>query len=464
MIARKKSTLILIIVIGVILVAAAVISLYFTTDLLKTTEQLFYKFMGKNMAIMQVVEDEDLEGISGKKKVVPYEKQTDITVQDMNDDQSMVNKFKIVANTKVDEDMKKQASDIILKYNDLNLFDVSYKKQDKLHALTSSEIVSAYIAVKNENLKDLAKKIDEDIDINNVPNAITKTNYSSIINISDDDKELIYDTYGEIIKNNIGKDSFSKEKKVEIQIDGVNYLTTAYKLTLNNAESTNLVITLLETLKQDSVTLNLIVSKMKLVFEDESINVEYVNEKIQQAINKLRDIDMQNEKITLTVYTYKGELMRTALEIGSSSTLYELENKITGTVQRINLYSRMPEESVKYIFTKEKTINETIFRLNVNYLEGAQISISNITTGKVDSENIVREFLVEYLEGDTDYQISSKESTTFRSDLVVPELENEQYLIVNDCSSSEITQLTELLSAKIIEVFGEKMNLLGLVQ
>jgi len=195
-----------------------------------------------------------------QKKQVGYE--TNSTFKIESTANSSKNVIQLNVNHK--ENVKKEKNYINLKasYNNNQLLDVSYAKSNDIIALKCEEIVKQYfVGIKNENIKEFFKNLGL-TDVSKIPDKIETTNITETATITDEEKNHIFETYFDVIMNNISKDNFSKINDSTIAKMGVMYNTTAYRLDLSAEELRSLEIKLLETLKQDSITLNMITTKI----------------------------------------------------------------------------------------------------------------------------------------------------------------------------------------------------------
>lgn len=499
MVARKKGMLILFIILGVLVVlGGAFTALYFSTDLFKKPEKLFFKYFLMNDSIFEMVDDKTFVGILEKSTQNPYESKVELTARAPKDEDDLINKIKLEVNTKSDSSNDKQNTEIVLKYNDLNLFNMKYKQQGDLYGINADEVIpGVYLAAKNENLKTFAKKINPDSDASNFVNKISFNNIPKVFEISEGEKENFYNLYTQVIKNEVPDTAFTKEKQVKIQLDGVEYTTTAYKLTIGYADGKNLLIKALETLKQDSITLNLLVSKYKLIEGDEQINLDTINKIIDQYISQLKEIKADNnDKLTITTYAYKDQLLKTDVEyteivekikfetsFGFDSeeeektnkepeyarynVKIEVANKIEGAVQTLNILKQSDDLSERYIITREKSTNETTYNLNYSQ-DGEQYILASLTnTGNEASDNFLQELEVKIFVGDDKkegYNINCKKSTTFKDSVETKNLEDDSYLVLNDCSKEQLEQVFKLVVERANVVLSEKMKLLEIVE
>ncbi len=123
--------------------------------------------------------------------------------------------------------------------------------------------------------------------------------------------------YKELLYKEINKANYNREKKDIIKIQDKKYEVNKNVLILNKEQSIDIAIKILQNLKEDSITLNIISNKIKTISSDsEYVNIEKINEEIQKYIDELEKQEKNNEEyIKIEVYDYKGKTIRFNLYI-----------------------------------------------------------------------------------------------------------------------------------------------------
>lgn len=153
----------------------------------------------------------------------------------------------------------------------------------------------------------------------NYPNKIDYENkkYKDLFKISEEEKQHIKTMYKDLLYKEIDKANYNREENNIIKIQDKKYEVNKNVLILNKEQSINIAIKILQNLKEDSITLNLITNKIKTISSDsEYINIDKINEKIQEYIDKLEKEERNNEEyIKIEVYDYRGKTIRFDLYI-----------------------------------------------------------------------------------------------------------------------------------------------------
>lgn len=123
--------------------------------------------------------------------------------------------------------------------------------------------------------------------------------------------------YRDLLYKEIDKANYNREKNDIIKLQDKKYEVNKSVLILNKEQSINIAIKILQNLKEDSITLNLITNKIKTISPDsEYVNIDRINEEIQKYIDELEKQERNNEEyIKIEVYDYKGKTIRFNLYI-----------------------------------------------------------------------------------------------------------------------------------------------------
>ena len=143
--------------------------------------------------------------------------------------------------------------DININFNNENIFRTEYIHDGEIYGLRFPEKFNQFLAVKNNNIKQVAQNagLTED-QIALIPNQIKEFNYTEIFNFTDEELATIQDRYLKIIDESIPNDKYSKQKPM-ITVGEKSYNTTAYSVTLTQEQANDIYIKLLEQLKNDDV-------------------------------------------------------------------------------------------------------------------------------------------------------------------------------------------------------------------
>lgn len=331
MMARKKRiTLIIVIVVLILLIIGGIfLVLYLNTDMFKSNQTLFIKYLGKNSENIQ-----RLENIINKTeydellKTNPYNVTSEIKVNytenvgttEENNNNS-INQLKITVDGQTDNNNNYDYRNIKLLKNDEQIMQNEILHTSNNYGIKFTDLFNQYVVVENQNLKDLLKRIgytDEQIEY--VPDSINFDNdILQDIKFSNEEIESLINKYTIIITQNIGEANFQRQKNQVIEINGQNYSANAYILVLTKEQLNNIYINILENLKEDETVLNKIEAIQnkinQLTLGKESIDFKNdLIEKIDLTIQKIRQTNIGTDETKIVVYENNGETISTCIQ------------------------------------------------------------------------------------------------------------------------------------------------------
>ncbi|MCI8383460.1 MAG: hypothetical protein HFJ33_01025 [Clostridia bacterium] len=264
---KKRKMLFLASIIAILLIIMVVcMILYFTTDMFKSNQTLFAKYVGQNITNIEKMYDE--VGTSEYDEELKQNKYTTDTKIKINyteelgksteNTRNSINQLNLQIKGQGDETNQYNYQDIYLYNNDKKITEVEYVKTKDVYGIKFSDLFGKFLLIQNdENIKDILKKAgyaEETLD--NIPNNI-EFNYDlqEIFEFSDEEKQNLQTKYLDIIKTNSAKENFSKQKNQTIQVDGKTIYANAYILTLSKEQMNQIYLKILEEVKKDELIL-----------------------------------------------------------------------------------------------------------------------------------------------------------------------------------------------------------------
>ena len=117
----KAKRILLFIIILLVIVAVAIGILYFKTDIFKTNAQKFWKYGSKNMDVIELFNNQDMQDIRNKRSNNPYMIESKLNVRNQS------NRYNITAKSSA-QDSNNVITDVDIKYNDNDI--KSHRKGD----------------------------------------------------------------------------------------------------------------------------------------------------------------------------------------------------------------------------------------------------------------------------------------------------------------------------------------------
>lgn len=467
----KKGIIISIFIIVLIIVLGSVgVYVYINTDLFKSNETLFNKYIGQALESIQYTENEQMSKIEKLKKQSLYITNGEINALYEDDENqnnaNIISNMNVTVNSKVNNIEKVAYAKANLQYNNENLFELEYANTDNIYALKSNEVVTAFLGIKNENLNVLMQKLGITTDINIIPNIIQEVDINELVKLSDEEKQHIKEIYMPIIINNISKSNYSKQENAVIIKDGESYNTTAYRLDLSEEEISNIIVKVLETLKEDSITLNLITIKAKLLGLDEQYTqVNLLTKQIDDMIQNIKNYtQLFSDGISITVYANDGKNVQTEILIKNrvKYTMY-MENKNSKEEIYLlieNLDSEMNKLEIK--LSQINTTNSSTIELliNENNETGISITLNNIETEENKIVNTTCDVVLS--DNQSNFTLSYQGETNFTDEIEdIVKLDNSNCAVLNDYTADQLQPLIKAIYDRLETIVNEKANKIG---
>lgn len=418
----------IIIIISILILVVFLITIYLKTDLFKTKEMLFWKYMMlQKDEISQTLSNDTIKKYNNTFKNSSYIKEGTISIQSKN---KLINPINIKLTEKGNNKQECINTNLTLKYDEKDIGSLLIIKDNNYFLLKSDLIDSQYIGFENENLKELAKKFGL-ANTDFIPNKIGGIDYSELFKITDSEKSHILKKYIPICRKIVKNKNYYIEENVKL--DNENDDVTSYKVEISQKEANELIIEVLENLAEDNITLELICKKMKLVDNDsEYCDVNKLKEKVKELANYYQHKEAEDE-IFLSIIIYKKDnnIIKTEIVLKNNRTIsienLEGENKILIKQYDINNQQIKLDSVSGIINTILNTITEiTYYRdiinnetnkvdinivcnlgiekitLNFNYVEQIENNVENLTYKNdvdfVDLKNFTEEMYKSFLE------------------------------------------------------------------
>lgn len=426
---QKKNTkilMILIIIVLIIILVGGAVFIYLTTDIFKSEKDLFFKYITQIGDSEKGLIDNQLKQYFEKRKITPYNDEgklsVNITSENEQEQFENVNNFNISFSGQVDTANSKASQDISLNYSDEVNFPVSYKQIENTIGLQTKYVGNKFIAVETDKLENITNEENSSLEIDT--SSFEKFKKIAQVELTDEQKSNIQNTYMEVLNQQLRKEKFSKVKESD---------TTGYKLSLTGEETKNVLIQLLETLKNDQTTLDKINEYIKTIQNSAKISVS----DIEDMIDSINNEEWAEQNIEITVYSKKG-----------------VTNKITISTNelKINIQKEDTQANIAYNVSVEVTQNEDVAKI---YLNASYSGISSM-----QSINEVYELGMETEEIQYKYQFEN--NVNFMDSVSIEEFTNDNSMILTNYESEQVSNFLSAVVQRITQVNKQQMEELGL--
>ena len=469
---NKKLPIIIIISILVVVLATAIVIaiLYNTTDIFKSYDVLFAKYFNQNEELLSILENANYEEQKLFKNTNSYTSSGELLIN-IQDGTANTQKVKATTASRHDLNTNRTYSEMILKNGESDLIKMSYINSGDVYAIKYEDVLA------NQDLKTFAKNMGmSDSDVANIPNAIDFASLNSIAQITDDQKQYIKETYLPIIINNIDKNSYTKTSKSQISVDGVDYVTNAYTVTIDANTFKQIIISCLTTLKNDNTTLTIISNKLSSL---NPMDTSMLSQTIDTLIQQLENTEANKNEIKITTYENKGTTIRTMIEISdlSKMTIDKLtqhnskkviltigENESTSsdnTTEQTNNTTSAVQVILEQITTDSEVLdNITVIPDTSDTSEKITMSTSmgKVSNGTINNTSSVS---IENANQTVDASYTQTIQTASQVEEIL-ELKNSNTVIVNNYSKEQLVPFLQSLGNRIKAIVPNKIEQLGI--
>lgn len=443
---QKKNTkiLLILIIIIVIIILAGVGILVFATDIFKSDKEMFFKYMADIGDPKKGFIDEELKQYFEKKNNTPYNDKGEFSINISCDPNTLsknlqknvdsTNNFNISFSGQVDTANSKAAQNISLNYSNDVKFPINYKQIGNKIGLQTKYVGSKFVAVENDKLNKFSENADE---LNSYEEMTKKLQEIEKVELTEDEKNHIKDTYIEVINQQLEKDKFSKVKESDM---------SGYKLSLTGTDLQNVLAKLLETLKNDQTTLDKLNEYLKIQKNSAKITASQIDDAIKSIKD---DTDFSDKNFEIAVYQKNRDVCKLVIE--TTEGTMAIEKKIEGNQQNIDVsYEVKEDKKSKISFSANFENLESLQNIKENYeliISSPEVTESS-TTKDVDSEVV--------------YKYNFSNDVNFTDSATVEDFSSDNSLMLTDYDSDQVSNFLNAVVERISEVNEQQMGQLGL--
>ena len=472
----RNKAFIVIPIIVVVIIAIFITILYFTTDLFKSNEALFWKYFSQAENVTNILESNHLQAQENFKVANSYTSNGNIFVV-LSQGESNVKQFNMEATSRHDANINRTYADITLKNGELDLLNLSYINSNNVYGIKCGEVFANYLGIQNENLTELAGKYG----LKNIPNSINLQNLRKLCEFSQEQTEHIQDKYMPIVSNYISPEQYQKETET-IEINGKMHNTNMYKIEVSSEVLTNIIVDCLNTLKTDTEMLTIISNKLT----DAKYGEEYTNAEniITQIDNLLNNIHIK-ENVTIHIYEEDRNTVRITVVVGDKTNIVydniqsysklSIEAKrqqqsdattAEGIIDLTSLNSALitSRAVIEVREEEEKTVSNIQLipdTNNVNNNINIELNYGKIYENAINNSGVVT---INSMEEEKQHTTTiTFDNNITKTDTIeeIPELTGENTAIANNYTVEDFSTFTKRWANLFIDKVAEKMVTLG---
>ena len=389
---EKSVRLILIIlIVAMILVVVAGGVLYFTTDMLKSNNILFQKYLAQNINNFANVLD-----VSNEEKLIDFLRKNDYTEKSNIELSFLENEidqeeiYNIVKEGITNNSEKESYKNIKVAYNSEDLANIELLKKNNTYGFRLADLVEQFVSVENASVAYFVSSLGYDGKYFNERMNLEDFDFSGLFDFSDEEIKTMKEKYFKEIFSEIDKKSFTSKRNVLITLNnGESVTTKQYTLTLSKTDVDKIYKKILNQAIQDKIILDklnhLDIEIKEAGFNEPKSLVEMYTSKIQSIYDSIEYLGQNETKMLFNVYQQKGVTVRTSIKTDSGEYIIDLNNK-NGT-----------ELSYKTIKLTEQGEDTKVYSLGKAEGDSRSFSYKDSTqnlTISVNTENLQNNILI----------------------------------------------------------------------
>jgi len=425
----KKIVVILIIIVIILILLCGAVYAYLTTDILKSNKKLFFKYTAQLLEENGIIE-EQLKQYYEKQQNTPFSNSGKFYANISSQNQNIESQFKntnnmdITFSGQIDNQSQKMLQDISINYSDNINFPLTFKKIGDIVGLQTKYVGKKYVTINVNNKNNSTSSQEMDINLNETTQEIGKIRQLFGVELSNEQINYIKDTYIGIIDNNLQESNFSK-----VEENG----KAGYKLTLTGEEQKNIIIKILENLKNDNFTLDTLNEMIK-----NQDNISQIKEDdIDDLIEKLNKDTEEFKDISITVYHVNGKVTKVSIQNEECDAIIE---KIASTNElQYNISIEM----------LDKTNTTSKLYINVKY------------NGLDSMQNIEEKYEIGIEYDAYTYKYNFNNKIEFQQSSNIEDFTQENSLDLNSLEDEQKATFMNAVIQRITDVNAEQMEQLG---
>ena len=458
---KKRRTILVLIILVVILIIAGIFTLlYLRTDLLKSNKTLFVKYIGQTTSHLQgyinKVSESDYKSRLEQSK---YTTDTNIEINYSDGElteeeasQNPINNLQINITGNVDKISNYRYNDIKLNQNDEEVAELEYIKNGSTYGIRFADLFRQYLLVDDNNLADLLEKLGYNSEESgNISNSLELENsISNVLQITEEEIGTLEEKYFAQMFENIDGSNYQKQSNQVIEIDGNNYTTNAYTLTLTKEQMYDFYLEILNAMKEDTIILS------KIENLDTVLNTYYValgqnkdytlvdkyTSFIDEKIQEISGNRIGQDERTITVYETDGITVRVEAGLGDYQITFDMLPEVYA---RFYLKGPSIEEDISLII-QNTIVTFTAQTNNNNETKNLQI-VRNRT---VNGDNCNDKYDITYIVGTNELKTNITNDINIVSEFDEQvSLNQENSIVLSDLEQEQLNNLLETVRTNL---------------
>ena len=454
---KKKIMIIITSIVVVLLIIGILIFLYFTTDMFKSNETLFAKYMVK--AFSQVGELSTENKLKEAEQLLENNKylsniEATVNYNENGNTDNNINNMKIKIDSQIDKASQYDYKDIQIQNNDEKIVGIEYLKQSETDAIRLNGIKQF---VSSSNIKESINTIE----------SLNSINTNQLFEFSEEEKETLKNRYIGIINQNITPDNYSKQSGAVITVNNKQLRANAYSIKITKEKFNDTFIKVLEQIKTDDIILNKIQSFEDIIKQYNSNN-NYVTGSfkdtfitiIDNIIEEIKNNNIGQQERTMAVYESNGNTVRISVQTEEGTLNIDFVNEDNNKMIELK-NTKLSEKENSFTIKTERKIEENLDSI-IFYIKEVKDDVSkNIELSaeeKLENNNLARNIALKLYNDNTDATLNISEQTTIVNEFTDKvELSEDNYIDLSTLDAERVVAIQDTLNANMTSQL-EKLN------
>ena len=473
MMPRKKRRAIIMSVIFVVFVLIFVIclTLYMTTDMFKSNEVLFKKYATQFIENLDGIFNKD--NMSEMKEVLNNNKLTSNTTTTVNysengDTSNPINQIQMKIAGQEEKTTGYMYQNVTLSQNEDTLLGFEYIEDENIAGVRLNGI-KQYVSTNIENEQD-------DNEIYNLYQLVN-TNIVGLLGIDSEELQALKDKYVGIILENITNVSFSKQKGIALEINGTQYMTNAYSMTLTKEQFNNIYIEVLKELENEEILLSKIeevdnkLNKYHKFIQDEktsNLKQQFID-KISDTIKEIESSNIGNDERTIRMFESNGSAISLTIDTEEESvgidSIHNEENYFINFLGNEKIEEGEKENRFDFKIQKTALQNDEDIKIQYTIIEeGEEIANECTITRKMENANVNTNIYFSRNVGENVFEITMENISSVVNQFEEKEelVENENNIIIENLNDEQKENVRNNMKDNITNQLNKLLEVLPL--
>ena len=348
--------------------------IYIVTDLFKTPEQLFKKYMLINFIELTQIEIKPFDEIEKRTENELTECNLKLGIDAPKLDIEETKKMDVNLSLKTDLPNKNEELEVLINKEDEEFFKGYMNVSNETFGISIPDLYDKYVAVENRDLKKIAKTLElpeEYIETipDKFPSALTAEEKEKISKLSS--------KYLTQIIEQIEENDYVVEKNININVNSEELIANKYSLSINTKKLYTHLTNAISELFEDPEFLELTKDRI------EKEKFEEIKSKYKEFLkaNPITD-EAENQEVKISVYESGGKTVKTEIRTNEQELYFSIINNEIESL--ITISNVMPKAEDVFIGT---TTTVTIRNKNLN--DGGELTYERLIS--YDKNDIAKE-------------------------------------------------------------------------